>query len=375
MRFMCRLRGRPRCMVPGHEPPTHDSCQVHVPLRSTSPPRPGGKGVRPPVRSSFAAVTRSRCSISWWPARRTSSVTAQTGGHLVLQRALPNAVLAEASVFSDRYHCDGVAVAPTRTLAVARSSVRTLLASGPGLPSPSHTTSHTSFRRCVFAPRSSRFEPSRSALTPGSPGTAAGFRRAAPGRRSRASSGRARGPVPGARQRRAPGLRGHVRSGGSEGTPMDQREMLSYYEGFDEAAGGSAAVSAGGGSQGWPASAVQMRRSSPRSDVSVVTLSRLHLQIGTSLDSPVVSRRWPRESPPCAVECEATQWKGGRPAPTAASEILLMSHILVVVTRTSYPSSSALSISAPLSTSDQPLSAAVSTECSARCRRRGIGVP
>ncbi len=54
------------------------------------------------------------------------------GGPLVLQRALPNAVLAEASVFSARYHCDGVAVAPTRTLAVARSSVRTLLASDPG---------------------------------------------------------------------------------------------------------------------------------------------------------------------------------------------------------------------------------------------------
>ena len=51
----------------------------------------------------------------------------EDGGTLVLQRARPNTVLAEASVFSERYHCDCVAVAPTRTLAVARSAVRTLL--------------------------------------------------------------------------------------------------------------------------------------------------------------------------------------------------------------------------------------------------------
>ena len=49
------------------------------------------------------------------------------GGALVLQRALANSVLAEASVFSERYHCDGVAVRPTRTLAIAASAVRRLL--------------------------------------------------------------------------------------------------------------------------------------------------------------------------------------------------------------------------------------------------------
>ena len=54
------------------------------------------------------------------------------GGRLVLQRALPNTLLAEASVFSDRYHCDCVAVMPTRTLAVARSAVRALLAAESG---------------------------------------------------------------------------------------------------------------------------------------------------------------------------------------------------------------------------------------------------
>ena len=50
------------------------------------------------------------------------------GGRLVLQRAAPKTVLAEASVFSERYHCDCVAVVPTRTHAVGRAAVRALLA-------------------------------------------------------------------------------------------------------------------------------------------------------------------------------------------------------------------------------------------------------
>ena len=54
------------------------------------------------------------------------------GGTLVLQRALPDMVLAEASVFSERYHCDCEAVVPTRTLAVARSAVRMLFTVDPG---------------------------------------------------------------------------------------------------------------------------------------------------------------------------------------------------------------------------------------------------
>lgn len=54
------------------------------------------------------------------------------GGTLVLQRALPNTVLAEASLFSDRYHCDGVAVRTSRTAAIAAAKVRRLLAEDPG---------------------------------------------------------------------------------------------------------------------------------------------------------------------------------------------------------------------------------------------------
>ena len=53
------------------------------------------------------------------------------GGMLILQRAAPMTVLAEASMFSKRYHCDCVAVVPTRTLAVGRSAVRALLAEDP----------------------------------------------------------------------------------------------------------------------------------------------------------------------------------------------------------------------------------------------------
>lgn len=53
------------------------------------------------------------------------------GSTLVLQRAGPGAVLAEASVFSDRYHCDALAAAPVRSLAVRKASVRARIASDP----------------------------------------------------------------------------------------------------------------------------------------------------------------------------------------------------------------------------------------------------
>jgi CRP-like cAMP-binding protein len=43
------------------------------------------------------------------------------GRALVLQRATGRAILAEASVFADRYHCDAVAALPTRTRAIAKS--------------------------------------------------------------------------------------------------------------------------------------------------------------------------------------------------------------------------------------------------------------
>ena len=53
------------------------------------------------------------------------------GAALVLQRAGAETVLAEASLFSNRYHCDCVAVMPICTLAVPRPAVRARLADDP----------------------------------------------------------------------------------------------------------------------------------------------------------------------------------------------------------------------------------------------------
>ena len=56
------------------------------------------------------------------------------GGHaLVLQRAACQAILAEASVFAERYHCDAVAVLPTRTRAIDKSTLAAALARDPSL--------------------------------------------------------------------------------------------------------------------------------------------------------------------------------------------------------------------------------------------------
>jgi CRP-like cAMP-binding protein len=56
-----------------------------------------------------------------------------TGGRLILHRAGPGSILAEASAWSDAYHCDAVVVAPSEVAVVARSSFRTRLASDTAL--------------------------------------------------------------------------------------------------------------------------------------------------------------------------------------------------------------------------------------------------
>ena len=53
------------------------------------------------------------------------------GSLLVLQRAVPGSILAEASLYSDVYHCDAIAVAPTRTLAVSKQAIRMRLTTTP----------------------------------------------------------------------------------------------------------------------------------------------------------------------------------------------------------------------------------------------------
>lgn len=55
------------------------------------------------------------------------------GGTLVLQRAGPASILAEASMFSDRYHCDAIAVSATCTRAITKPVLRAALARDPDL--------------------------------------------------------------------------------------------------------------------------------------------------------------------------------------------------------------------------------------------------
>lgn len=45
----------------------------------------------------------------------------EDGGSIILQRAANHTVLAEASAYSDRYHCDAVAKTPTRLMSVQKT--------------------------------------------------------------------------------------------------------------------------------------------------------------------------------------------------------------------------------------------------------------
>jgi len=57
----------------------------------------------------------------------------ESGSALVLQRAGPGALLAEASLYADKYHCDAVAVAPSRVWAVSKRDLLGRLAATPEL--------------------------------------------------------------------------------------------------------------------------------------------------------------------------------------------------------------------------------------------------
>lgn len=54
-----------------------------------------------------------------------------SGSALTLRRAGPGAILAEASLFSDRYHCDAFAVRPTVAQMVAKPAIRARLVEDP----------------------------------------------------------------------------------------------------------------------------------------------------------------------------------------------------------------------------------------------------
>jgi CRP/FNR family transcriptional regulator, dissimilatory nitrate respiration regulator len=55
------------------------------------------------------------------------------GAALILQRAEPGSMLAEASLYSETYHCDAVAFGATETRAFAKAGVRKLLGTNPDL--------------------------------------------------------------------------------------------------------------------------------------------------------------------------------------------------------------------------------------------------
>ncbi|MGQ0686676.1 Crp/Fnr family transcriptional regulator [Bradyrhizobium sp.] len=55
------------------------------------------------------------------------------GSTLVLQRAGPRSILAEASLYSETYHCDAVASAPAQTRTYAKQAFKKLLANSSGL--------------------------------------------------------------------------------------------------------------------------------------------------------------------------------------------------------------------------------------------------
>jgi CRP/FNR family transcriptional regulator, dissimilatory nitrate respiration regulator len=55
------------------------------------------------------------------------------GSALVLQRAVAGDMLAEASLFAEHYHCDAVAVVPSRLRAMPRAAVLARLGEGKGL--------------------------------------------------------------------------------------------------------------------------------------------------------------------------------------------------------------------------------------------------
>lgn len=70
-----------------------------------------------PVRSLFLVAA----------GRVRLTRTSPRGSELTLQRASPGAVLAEASLFADRYHCEAVADEPSLLRAASASEIRAAL--------------------------------------------------------------------------------------------------------------------------------------------------------------------------------------------------------------------------------------------------------
>ncbi|MFQ6160826.1 cyclic nucleotide-binding domain-containing protein [Sinorhizobium meliloti] len=78
------------------------------------------------------------------------------GSRAVLQRSASPTIIAEASVFSDHYHCDAVAATQTDILAVPIGVVRDLLYNEPAFARLGHGIYRTSFRAPGNEPKSCR---------------------------------------------------------------------------------------------------------------------------------------------------------------------------------------------------------------------------
>ena len=76
-----------------------------------------------PVRAMFHVVSGGVLLIRHQP----------DGAAIVLQRAAPGDILAEASLFADRYHCDAIAPLPTTLRSFGKRALRAQLAASPKL--------------------------------------------------------------------------------------------------------------------------------------------------------------------------------------------------------------------------------------------------
>lgn len=78
----------------------------------------------------------------------------EDGRPAVLQRARRGTVVAEASVFSDQYHCDAVAAMATEVVLVAIGEIQRLLNQDMSSPWNGHATSRTNCNIPGSAPKS-----------------------------------------------------------------------------------------------------------------------------------------------------------------------------------------------------------------------------
>ena len=98
------------------------------------------------------------------------------GSVLILQRAGPGSILAEASLYSGTYHCDAVAFGGADTRVYAKSGLKKLLAKSPEFSSVWASRIAQELQRARLRSEIFRRKQSPRGLMPGSLGTATAFR-------------------------------------------------------------------------------------------------------------------------------------------------------------------------------------------------------